>query len=387
MALRQLTSAAVKGKKVLVCTSLDVPVNARGRVADAFRLERAQETLAWLVRKQASVIVIGHRGQPKGKPTKTLSLRPVASALGRLLRLPVHFVALRWPELAAQTEALRPGSIMVVENLRFHPGEEAADPRFAKKLADLAEYYVNDDFATCHRRHASVVLLPKLLPAFAGFSLTREVRMLSRLRRNVRRPYLAIIGGAKVHDKLSMLERLLRDVDAILLGGGAANTFLAHAGFRIGASLVDAAARGPRVNRLRRNNKVLLPYDVLVARSLRSTKARVADVASVPLHAAVFDLGPTTVKEYVRRVRNAKTIFWSGPLGATENPLFRHATEEVAHAIPQRNVFAIAGGGDTVRALHAVGAAGRFDFLSTGGSAMLDFIAGQRLPGITALTR
>lgn len=334
-----LTRAKVAGKRVVVSAGLEVPVDARSRVADRFRLERGLPTVRWLLKKGAAVVLLGHRGKPHGTIRSAFSLRPVARELSRLLRTEVGFFSPQTPK------RVRPGTVTVLENLRFWPGEESASLAFARTIARWGDIYVNDDFSTSHRSHASLTILPKLLPAFAGLALVKECAVLATVLRHPKRPFTIIIGGMKMEDKLGMLKKLLPKVDTVLLGGMTANT--------------PQAARLARTSR-----KVLLPVDLNKG----------------------YDIGTETIRRYVAVVRKSRTVLWAGPMGAIETLPYRRGTRMIASAIP-RTALSVAGGGDTVRSFHDLGVANRFRWLSTGGGAMLVYLSGTLLPGLKALDR
>lgn len=379
MHLPLLKNSSVAGKRVLVRVGFDVPADGRGRVLDRFRIERTLPTLRWLLAKRVSLRLLAHRGQPHGRRAKSLSLRPLVVVLSRLLGRPVHFS----PTLRSSAEH-RSGEIILFENLRFHRGEEEASPSFARNLALLGDVFVNDDFSTSHRMHASLAILPRYLPHAAGLNLAEEVVMLERLLRRAQRPFYAIIGGAKVGDKLGAVQRLLPKVDGLLLAGASASTLLRMRGYNMGSSLVDASVAPSRLRSILLARKILLPADVRCARGPRTKKTRVFRVGDIPPAYAAYDLGPTTIALYGALLQKAKTVFWAGSLGMTEQPQFCTATKVLAQALPRR-ALTVVGGGDTIRALHALGLAGRFTFLSTGGGATLTFLAGGRLPGLEAL--
>ncbi len=381
---RKITPQRARGHRMLLRAGLDVPVGARGTVADAFRLERALPTLRLLQRAGARTILLGHRGEPHGHTRAALSLRPLVPWFQRALRARVRFAS--WPAANVRrvSERLRPGEIVLVENLRFCTGEETAKIAFARQLAALGDVFVNDDFATAHRAHASTTLLPRLLPSFAGLLLDEELRTLQKLRSRLAHPAVAVIGGSKVHDKLDVLRAFVRRYDHVLLGGAAANTVLAAQGRPTGASLVDKGSL--RALRLMAHHPALvLPIDVVTAASPSARIRTAVAVADVRRTRAAYDLGPASIAHFGAYLRAAATVFWSGPLGYIEQPAYTHATRQLAGLLNPRTQFTVAGGGDTVAALRRLGLAKRFSYLSTGGSAMLALLAGHRLPAVTAL--
>ncbi len=385
MFYRCVDQAQVRDRRVIVRAGFDVPVQGTGTVADTFRLERGLPTLKWLVRRRAKVIILSHRGQPRGKAVQKLSLQPVAKELARMLKHPVGFVRLDPPKLRSAVAAMQSGDVLLVENIRFDDRERTGSQAFARTLAQLGDLYVNDDFSTSHRSHASTALVPTLLPAFAGLNLALELRMLDVLRTRPKHPFIAVIGGGKVYDKLGTVRRLLPLVDHVLVGGAAASTVLKARGFAVGTSLVDTELPRSELQMLARSKKLLLPSDVAVARSSQSARRIDVPVAAIPARLSAFDIGPATIRSYTAILRTARTVFWSGPVGYAENPLFSKGTRTLARALSRRKTFAVIGGGDSLRAIRSAKLARHFTFLSTGGSAMLEYLAGKDLPGLTAL--
>lgn len=385
MNYRCVDHALVRDRRVIVRAGFDVPVKGNGAVADTFRLERGLPTLRWLRAHRAKIIILTHRGQPRGKIVSRLSLKPVAKELSQLLRHPVRFVSLNTKKLHAAVAKLHGGDIMFVENVRFDSREESCDPAFARSLAALGDLYVNDDFSTSHRNHASIVLLPKLLSSYVGLNLAEEIRMLDVLRANPRHPFIAVIGGGKVYDKLGTVRRLFPIVDRVLVGGVAASTLLKARGYAVGTSLIDTELAKKELAILARSAKLQLPSDVVVAMNAESSRRTVVPITAIPRDLAAFDIGPTTVRSFTSTLRTARTVFWSGPVGYTENPVFSRGTRTLARALSRRKTFAVIGGGDSLRTIRTAKLAGHFTFLSTGGSAMLQYLAGKKLPGLTAL--
>lgn len=386
MQYQSVTKASVRGKRVLVRAGLDVAVSRAGRVMDAYRLEKAVPTVRWLLNRGARVIILGHRGRPQGKPVPSLSLRPVARELERRLRQRVRFVSLDFPLLRRSVAQLKDGELLLVDNLRCHPGEEKASRAFARQLAVLGDLYVNDDFATSHRRHASTSILPELLPSSAGLNVLEEVHALQQLKKTVARPFVAIIGGKKMHDKLGMLQELLPQLDAVLLGGGAANTLIKFEGQEIGKSLIDLRLRSSDRRILTQSAKVFTPFDSRIGTSPHSSRAENVPIQTIPKNKMILDIGSATAQSYTRILHTAKTVLWAGPVGYIENPAFRKGSASILRSIP-RKVFAVAGGGDTIRMIDMLHGRSRFSFLSTGGGAMLAYLAGERLPALEALRR
>jgi phosphoglycerate kinase len=385
----------VSGARVFVRVDYNVPLEA-GRVADDLRIRATLPTLRELLDRDAALVIASHLGRPKGEPSDDLRLGPVADRVGELLDRPVMAldeVAGDGPESVCSH--LAAGEIAVLENLRFDPREEANDVRFAGELAELADAYVGDAFGAAHRAHTSVSALPELMlasgrPAVAGRLLQREVEVLGRLRESPDRPYVAVLGGAKVSDKLGVLDSLVEQVDALLIGGAMAFTLIAARGGRVGDSLVerdrDEEVRAVMERASERGTLIELPQDVVAApeASLDAPRRTVA-AADVPPGQKGLDIGPRTVEEFARILADAKTILWNGPMGVFELEPFSAGTRGVAMAIAGAPAFSVVGGGDSLLAVRRAGLEDSFDHLSTGGGASLEFLEGKRLPGIAVL--
>ncbi len=389
MSKRSVTSADVRDKRVLVRVDFNVPLRD-GDVADDTRIRAALPTLGWLREHGARLILASHLGRPKGKPDPAYTMAPVASRLGELLAAPVVTLGLvAGPEAEQAAAALAPGDVLLLENTRFEPGEEANDPDLSAALARLADLFVNDAFGAAHRAHASTVGVTAHLPAYAGLLLLREIAALSRLLDDPDRPFVAILGGAKVSDKLAILDNLLDRVDALLVGGGMANTMLLAQGNAIGHSLAEPdLVRNARriVARAReRGVALLLPSDVVVAPSIDSAAAEVVPADAVPADQAIFDIGPDSLGHYCAKVAEAHTVFWNGPMGVFEREPFAAGTLGVARCVAAASAFTVIGGGDSVAAVAAAGVTDRIDHISTGGGASLEFLEGRALPGIAAI--
>lgn len=397
MHIRTLDDMDVAGRHVLVRADLNVPIRA-GAVTDAARISACAPTLRELVRRGAMPVVMSHLGRPGGRTVAGESLRPVLGPLAEALDgIEVRFAAdcIGAPARAA-VQAMREGEVLLLENLRFHPGEESDDPEFAAALAELGDAYVNDAFSACHRDHASVVGLPGLRESAAGRLLQRELERLEGCLADPAHPYLAVLGGAKVSSKLGVLEALVERVDALALGGGMANTFLAATGSAVGRSLCEAGMAGEAKRILeqaaRCDCRILLPEDVVVARELEgNAPCRVVGTGEIPEESMVLDLGPRSVGRIVRELDTAATVVWNGPLGAAEFAGFEHGTQQVARAVAGRTrtgaLVSVAGGGETQAALAAAGSASDFTYVSLGGGAFLEWLAGNELPGLRALSR
>jgi phosphoglycerate kinase len=397
MKFEKLTATAgvdLKDKRVLVRADLNVPVKD-GKVSDATRLERLVPGLSDLAERGARVIVISHFGRPRAGRDQRLSLAPVADKLGELLGKPVQFAEDCVGEPAERTvAALLPGRIAVLENLRFHMGEEKNDPAFAQRLAALGDIYINDAFSAAHRAHASTVALAHLLPAYAGPLLLEEIDALNRALENPLRPMAAVIGGAKVSSKIPVLKNLAGRVDKLIIGGGMANTFLLAEGVEIGTSLAEPDLQQTALEIMHaakeRHCEVVLPHDVVVAGALAANAAaHVVPTLAVPPNQMILDVGPKTVAHYTGVIEGAKTLLWNGPLGAFEIEAFARGTVELARAAAKLTkagrLVSVAGGGDTVAALNAAGVTDDFSYVSTAGGAFLEWLEGRELPGIVAL--
>lgn len=393
LTLDDLGAASLGDHRVLVRVDFNVPM-AGGEVLDATRLKEALPTLQELAGAGARILLASHRGRPKGKRDPRLSLRPVALTLADLTGRPVAFADDCIGEEAARVaSSLGPGEICLLENLRFHPGEEENDPAFAQELAGLAQAYVNDAFGAAHRAHASVVGVPKLLERkAAGRLLVREVTALGRLLGEPDRPFAALLGGAKMEGKLDTLEHLLPRLDLLALGGGMANTFLAAQGHQLGDSLVEEErldlARDLLERAHRRGLPVLLPVDLVVTDCLEGPRrVETVPVDGVPLGSRAVDIGEATRETFARALAEAGTIFWNGPMGIFETPPFDAGTLHLARGVAQASAFTVIGGGDTVAAARRAEVLEKIHHVSTGGGAALSFLAGKTLPGIAALAK
>jgi phosphoglycerate kinase len=384
-------SVDVAGKRVLVREDLNVPLDA-GRVTDTTRIDAAVPTLRDLSDRGAKVIVMSHLGRPDGKVVDALRMAPVARALAGALGVPVKTVGdCVGPEVRAAVDALQPGDVLLLENLRFHKEEEANDPAFAKDLAALGDLYVNDAFGTAHRAHASTVGVTKYLPSYMGPLLRRELEVLDEILKQPRRPFVAVLGGAKVADKIGVIDRLLTLCDAIVVGGGMANTLLAASGFEVGKSLKDAdLAPAKRIvaemDDDARKVDVYLPTDAIVAKKLApDADARDIEIGEVAADDMILDIGAGTAMTYRGVILDAKTVLWNGPMGVFENDLFAAGTEAVGQAIVDSGAMSVVGGGDSAAAAHKFGFADKMTHISTGGGATLEYIEGKELPGVAAL--
>jgi phosphoglycerate kinase len=380
-------SLDLRGRRVLVREDLNVPLRD-GVITDDTRLRAALGTLRDLSHRGARVVVMSHLGRPKGRPVPELSLRPVAARLAELLGQPVGFAEDCVGEPAGMAvERMSEGDVVVLENVRFHPGDEANDPEFGRQLALLGDVYVNDAFAASHRAHASVVGVARHLPAYAGLLMLAELRALHQALDDPRRPLVAIVGGAKVSTKAGVLRFLLRRVDALLIGGAMANTFFKAAGKEVGASYLEEAALDTARDVEREGGDTLvLPVDAVCARAMEAGQATVERaVDRVEPGWMMLDVGPATVERFRERLRGAGTIVWNGPVGVFEIPEFAAGTRAVGEAVAASGAYSLVGGGDTAAAVEALGLAGRFSHVSTGGGATLEYMEGRELPGIAVL--
>jgi phosphoglycerate kinase len=383
----------VGGKRVFLRADLNVPLDD-GRITDDTRIRASLPTLVYLLEQGSIVIMASHLGRPHGKVNDAYRLKPVADRLSQLLRRPVRMTGdALGPGVQDAVGKLRSGDLLLLENLRFHAGEEANDPAFAEALASFADLYVNDAFGSAHRAHASTEGITHFLPAVAGLLLEREVNALSRLLDKPPRPFHTVIGGAKISDKLDVLRVLVGRCQAILVGGGMANTFLAAKGLEMGKSLVETEqlehAAAIIAEARRRRMRLILPTDVLVAAQVHHRAPReVVSVNAVPKDWMVVDIGPTTVAKYREALKAAKTIFWNGPMGIFEVAPFADGTNAIAQAIAERTsrrVITVVGGGDSVAAVQQLGLSEQMSHVSTGGGASLEFVEGRTLPGVAAL--
>ena len=394
MKFRTLDTAKVAGKRVLLRADLNVPMRD-GKISDLTRLERLTPTIRELAEKGARVIVVSHFDRPDGKRVAGFSLRPISAALRDLLARDVFFADDCVGKVAEEAVAkLEAGQVLVLENTRFHAGEEENDPAMAKQLARLADIYVNDAFSTAHRAHASTAGIARFLPSFAGRLMERELEALTAALEDPKRPVAAIVGGAKVSTKLALIANLIGRVDVLVIGGAMANTFLAAEGIAVGRSLQEADMHATARDILARakevNCEIILPVDAVTATEFRANApTRTVPVALVPADAMILDVGPATVALVVARLASVRTLVWNGPLGAFETPPFDAATVALAHAVADatdaRKLRSVAGGGDTVSALKHAGVVDRISYVSTAGGAFLEWLEGRMLPGIQAL--
>ena len=375
------------GKRVLVRVDFNVPIKD-GEVGDDTRIQAALPTIKYLLDKNAAVILCSHLGRPKGEPDPNFSLRPVAEYLDGLIDSPVYFCEDCIGSLAEEAStSLKPNEVLVLENTRFHPGEKNNDPEMARQLAALADLYVNDAFGTAHRAHASTVGVAHILPAAAGFLMEKEIKYLGQAIADPERPFIAILGGAKISDKIGVIRNLLDKTDQILIGGGMANTFFAAQGYPTGDSLVEEQVleiarqlldeAGPQLR---------LPVDVVIADGFAdNAQSKTMAMAPIPEGWRILDIGPDTVSAYGKAIHGAGTVVWNGPMGVFEFPNFAKGTLGVAEAVAASEATSIIGGGDSVAAIKQSGLGGQITHMSTGGGASLEMLEGTELPGLAAL--
>ena len=384
----------VAGKRVLVRVDFNVPLNADQQITDDTRIKAALPTLTYLLDHGAALILMSHLGRPSGQVVEKLRLDPVAQRLSELLGRPVQAatdsIGL---EVEAQAKALQPGQILLLENLRFHKEEEKNNPEFARQLANLGDLYVNDAFGTAHRAHASTEGVTKTLPGVAGFLMEKELNFLGSALEDPKRPLVAIIGGAKVSDKIAVLERLISLSDSILIGGGMANTFLKAQGYEIGDSLFEESkldvARDLIAKARQKGIKFLLPSDVAIAdRFAADADSKIVASNKVPQGWRILDIGPAAIEEFRQVLAEARTIVWNGTLGVAEFPAFAKGTDAIINILAgrtQAGALTIIGGGDSAAAVEQADAAAKMTHVSTGGGASLEFLEGRTLPGVAAL--
>lgn len=390
---KTLQDIDVRGKRVFCRVDFNVPLDADGHITDDTRIQAALPTIRYLIENKAKVILASHLGRPKGKPDPAYSLSPVATHLSKLLDQHVIMAPdCIGEEITALTKQLADGNVLLLENVRFHSGETANDPLFASQLAQLADIYVNDAFGTAHRAHASTEGVARLLqPAVAGFLMEKELQYLGGALAQPVRPFVAILGGAKVSDKITVIESLLGKVDTILIGGGMAYTFLKAQGFEIGKSLVEedrlALAADLLDKAKQREVNFLLPIDHLAAQAFAAdSPAKVVENNNFPANAMGLDIGPKTIELYREAIEKAKTVVWNGPMGVFEFDAFSKGTLAIAETLAQTECLSIIGGGDSVAAVNKSNLQDKMTHISTGGGASLEFLEGKALPGVIALS-
>lgn len=377
----------VKGKRVLVRVDFNVPTK-EGKVGDDTRIRAALPTINYLLEKGAAVILCSHLGRPKGGPDPKYTMKPVAEYLGKLMGKPVAFAEdCIGPVAEAAAKALKPGEVLVLENTRFHPEEEKNGVEMSRQLASLADVFVNDAFGTAHRAHASTEGVTKYLPSVAGFLLEKEIQYLGKAVEDPKRPFVAILGGAKISDKIGVICNLLKKADHILIGGGMANTFLKAQGLSVADSLVEEEAVVTASELLKESgSKLHLPVDLALGDKFEAdAKLQVVKTGNVPDGWRILDIGPDTVEAYAKVIASAGTVVWNGPMGVFEFPEFAKGTFGIAKAVAESGAVSVIGGGESVAAIQQSGLADKITHISTGGGASLEMLEGLELPGLAAL--
>ncbi|MDD7009100.1 MAG: phosphoglycerate kinase [Spirochaetales bacterium] len=392
MVLNTIKEADLKGKRVVIRVDFNVPVK-EGVVKDATRIKAALPTIKYILDEGASVVVMSHFGRPKGQKNPDFSMAPIAKEFEKLLGRPVKLAPdVIGPEVEAEVKALKPGEVLLLENVRFYKEEEANDEGYAKALASYGDIYCNDAFGTAHRAHASTEGVSHFLPSYAGFLIEKEVKFMAPLLENPEKPFVAVIGGSKVSSKITVLESLVKTCDTIVIGGGMAYTFLSVLGKEIGKSLFEPdyvdTAKAFLAKAAEKGVKVILPVDHVCAAEFSETAAPVAvDDVNIPAELMGMDIGPKTVSLIVEEIKKAKSVVWNGPMGVFEFEAFSKGTGEVAKALAASDAISVVGGGDSVAAINKFGLADKISHVSTGGGASLEFLEGKTLPGIKALEK
>jgi len=382
----------IKGKRVFIRVDFNVPLDENLKVTDDRRIRSSLPTINYAIDEGAKVILASHLGRPKGKASPRASLAPVAKRLQRLLDKDVIFADdCVGPQVENFVSKMKSGDVLLLENLRFHPEEEKNDEEFSKALARLADAYVNDAFGAAHRVHASIVGITRFIPAAAGFLLKREIEYLKGVVLNPVRPFVAILGGAKVSGKIGVLEHLVDKVDKVIVGGGMAFTFIKAMGFEIGNSLVETdmldLVNNIREKLIKNNVKFYLPVDCVIAQSMEpGVETKIVTTQEIPKGWLALDIGPASVRLFSEAIQDAKTVIWNGPMGVFELDAFSRGSYAIAHSVADAYALTIVGGGDTDLAVHRAGVSDSISFISTGGGASLQLLEGKELPGISALT-
>jgi len=386
--LRSIRDVDLKDKRVLMRVDFNVPMDDNGSIIDDARIKAAIPTIEYILGQGASLVLMSHLGRPKAKPDPKYSLKGVALHLGNLLHKQVIMADdCIGPAVQEMVGKLSPGQILMLENVRFHPGEEKNDPEFSAQLAQLGDIYVNDAFGTAHRAHSSTAGIADYLPAYAGLLLENEVNMLRKVLEHPECPRMAILGGAKVSDKLGLIRNLLNKLDVLLVAGGIGNTFLAARGMKVGKSICEMDLLQECRNLLeladKKGKHILMPVDVVVAPELSAdAPAQIVDIDAIPDDMMIVDIGPKTIRGFSMAISKAHTIIWNGPVGVYEYQQFAVGTEAIAHAIAASHAVSVIGGGDSAAAIHKLGLEKEITHISTGGGATLEFLEGIELPGV-----
>jgi len=392
MKKRTISDIEVKGKRVLVRVDFNVPLDANtGAISDDSRIQASLPTIKYLVDRKAKIILCSHLGRPKGKVVEELRMAPVAQRLSQLIALPVSTAQdCVGQEVEKKVKVLKEGDILFLENVRFYPEEEANDPHFAQELAKLADVYVSDAFSAAHRTHASTVGVAKYLPAVAGFLMEKELEAVGRLLHSPEHPFACVVGGAKVNDKIGLVQNMLKVVDFLLVGGGMAATFLKAQGYEVGDSLVEKDKLNLAKDLLQEAEKwnvpLSLPTDVVVAEEIKAgAKTLVVSITDIPPNSYVVDIGPQTIELFCTKLRECHTIMWNGPLGIYEIPQFAQGTRSIASFLSTLNATTVVGGGSSAEIVQEMGLTDKMTHVSTGGGASLRFLEGAALPGVEVL--
>lgn len=390
--MKSIKEADVKNKRVIVRVDFNVP-SEKGRILDDAKVRAHIPTLDYLLKNGAKVILISHFGRPKGRKVKEFTLKPIAKVLENFLKRNVRFLPEAWGEnTRKEIEKLKPGEICLLENLRYYEGEELNDPEFARKIAALGDIFVQDAFASCHRNHASIVSVPKFLPSYAGFLLEEELKNLNKYLKKPKKPFVCIIGGAKISTKIEVLKALLKKADILIIGGGMANTFIEAEGFDVGSSFEEPEYIDEADEIIREANyegvELLLPDDVVVAKKIKEgARTYIKDISEISKKDIIVDIGPRSVGKFAQPIKFASTIFWNGPLGVTEIYKFSRDTTAIAKLITESKAITIVGGGDTIAVIEKMNLRDKFTYVSTGGGATMAYIQNDgKLPGVIALS-
>ena len=382
----------VTGKRVLVRVDFNVPLDAAtGAITDDSRIRASLPTIKYLIERRARIILMSHLGRPEGKPSKEFSLAPLAERLSQILEKTVVFTPdCIGPNVEKSVASMKAGDVLLLENLRFHAGEEKGDETFARALARLGEVYVNDAFGTAHRAHASTAIITKYLPSVAGLLLEKEIITLGNLLKAPEHPFVSIFGGAKVSDKVGVLKNIMNKVDCLLIGGGMAATFLRAMSREVGTSVVESnslGVAGELIKQAKESSvRLVLPVDVLVTKLInRTAVGKVVPVDAIPGDQQIVDIGPGTLDIFRKELEKARTVFWNGPMGVHEIPQFARGTETLARMLGGLKVKTIVGGGSTAEVIETMGLTNKITFVSTGGGASLEFLGGKQLPGVVSL--